>query len=478
MAPLVPVTFTRVGLNFHTHYLHLPLTHNRRRGATGWRRWCPSPLRRTTIASGAGGQVDGATGARSLCATSWVTATPTNGAAGARPPRAISSTAGYVSRHVRHDSTGQDTTQARMALERVTGRSRCTTRCVTISPPVPHPVLFYPFVVCPLRRALCATPLLCSPSLPRPPSLRARCTAMCKAFPAPLVPPPLCSGCLAVSRLLCALRLSPYPLPLPTFLPSLVAVYYVGTLHTRCTVRTWPASCLVAAGCGCVQRPRAPRVASSVVGHLVFCAPRHRMCILCSVSSKRLSPPCHFLPSSLQPARARCRAMCEATLPLRSPSPLWHPSPVLPLACSSSRTLLCPSSCATGSLAVCLSVPVPPLSPLARTVQSNVRGNPPTRSVPAGPLVSWSLLHPPFLRARCRAMCKATPLPLVPPPPCSGFRVFSRLSRALPLSPYPCPLPTFPPSLGAKHYAGTLHTCCTARTWPASCTIGCALPLW
>ena len=184
------------------------------------------------------------------------------------------------------------------------------------------------------------------------------------------------------------------------------------------------------------------------------------MCRHCSVSSTPLSPRCHFLPSCLRPAPARCGATCEATLPLRSPSSLRHPGPFLPLVCSSSLTLLCPSSQATGSLAFCLSVPVLPLSPLACTVQSNVRGNPPTPSVPFCPLVSWSLPLPRSLRARCKAMCEAT-LPLFP--------FLSALRCLGPPLPLRCPTCTFPlvPPLCTMHF----KTRDTVRT--SLCTTGC-----
>ena len=149
-----------------------------------------------------------------------------------------------------------------MTSQRVTGRAPCTTRCVTNLSPILYPVMYYPFRVCLLRRALCATPLLRSPPLPRPPSVRARCTVVCETSPVSLVPPPPCSSFPVFSRLLCALPLSPYPFPLPTFLPSLAARHYADTLHTVPS----GAGCLVAARCGVPPCPKPPRAAGGQLG--------------------------------------------------------------------------------------------------------------------------------------------------------------------------------------------------------------------
>ena len=319
-----------------------------------------------------------------------------------------------------------------MRSERVTGRALCTTRCVTNPPPIPYPVLFYPFLVCPLRRALCATPLLRSPPLPHPPSVRARCRAMCETFPCPSRPSPSLlwfSGLL--SSLVC-----------PTSLALPVSSSHVPTFPCCKTLRRHVAHCTFGGGLPsgntlrrlAVSRAPARRGwPARLWGTFLFVPlvrsnkPGHTMCIQCSVSSTPLSPRYHLLPSALQPARARCGAICEATLPLRSPSPFRLPGPVL-----SSLTLPCPSSRATGSLAFCLSVPVLPLSPLACTVQSNVRGNPPTPSIPFCPPVSWTLgkLHAPYTAPACGLFPSTPysagssgplalwcPAPALPPPP-------------------------------------------------------------
>ena len=70
-----------------------------------------------------------------------------------------------------------------------------------------------------------------------------------------------------------------------------------------------------------------------------------------------------FLTSAPRPARARCGAIREATLPPCSPPLLPLLGPALPLVFAFTLVLPCPPSQAPGSLALCLLVPVLPLSP-------------------------------------------------------------------------------------------------------------------
>ena len=68
-----------------------------------------------------------------------------------------------------------------------------------------------------------------------------------------------------------------------------------------------------------------------------------------------------FLTSAARPARARCGAIREASLPPCSPPLLPFPGRALPLVCAFSLVLPCPPSQAPGSLALCLRVPLLPL---------------------------------------------------------------------------------------------------------------------
>ena len=137
-----------------------------------------------------------------------------------------------------------------------------------------------------------------------------------------------------------------------------------------------------------------------------------------------------FLTSAPRPARARCEAIREATLPPCSPPLLPLPGPALPLVCSFSLVLPCPPSQAPGSLALCLLVPVLPLPP-----RHTLRGA--IREAPCRPLVPWSLglWHARRTAPAC-GLCPSTPA--LPPPP----------SPAL-----------FPLGHYAGHCAGMSHAC-------------------
>ena len=141
-----------------------------------------------------------------------------------------------------------------------------------------------------------------------------------------------------------------------------------------------------------------------------------------------------FLTSAPRPARARCGAIREETLPPCSPPLLPLPGPALPLVCSFSLVLPCPPSQAPGPLSPC---PRPPFTPPAYTSRSNTRGIPPTPSSPCRPLVPWSpgLWHARRTAPAC-GLCPSTPA--LPPPP----------SAAL-----------FPLGHYAGHCAGMSHAC-------------------
>ena len=146
---------------------------------------------------------------------------------------------------------------------------------------------------------------------------------------------------------------------------------------------------------------RRPAVASLVAGHPCrpcpwsarSSRPGRTMCIR-SVKSMPLSPRLHLQDSALRPARARCGAICEATLPICSPSLLPLPGPTLPLVCPSSLALPCNSSRASGSLAFCLPVPILPLPPGVHCAEQYAR-HPYHYSLftflPPGVLVSWQV---------------------------------------------------------------------------------------
>ena len=186
-----------------------------RRGPTGWRRWCPSALRTqlpVITATGTGGLVDGATGAQALCVAihpGHCTGGPTDGAAGACPPRAL----------LAHDSTCHCWP--------------CWSLSGIVSLPLPHLArirleclhdaqiaqhyawqahLFSPFP--------CFCPRPCSPFSPSP-------SALCPSpFVGPLCPVwavlcalALCAGARTVHSNLRG-TLVPYPLPFPLRLLS------------------------------------------------------------------------------------------------------------------------------------------------------------------------------------------------------------------------------------------------------------------
>ena len=123
-----------------------------------------------------------------------------------------------------------------------------------------------------------------------------------------------------------------------------------------------------------------------------------------------------LLTSALWPARARCGAIREATLPPCSPPPLPLPGPALPLVCPFSLVLPCPPSQAPVFLALCLPVSVFPLPP-RHTLCGAIR----VASLPLslhlsalrcpGPLASDThvALHPP--------VAFFPSMPALPPPP-------------------------------------------------------------
>ena len=126
-----------------------------------------------------------------------------------------------------------------------------------------------------------------------------------------------------------------------------------------------------------------------------------------------------FLTSAPRPARARCGAIHEATLPPCSPPLLQLPGPALPLVCSFSLVLPCPLSQAPGSPALCLLVPVLPLLP-RHTLRGAIREA--SLPLPLHLAAPWCpgpwacgthvALHSPAAFVPLRPPC----LPLPPPP--------------------------------------------------------------
>ena len=144
-----------------------------------------------------------------------------------------------------------------------------------------------------------------------------------------------------------------------------------------------------------------------------------------------------FLTSALWPARARCGAIREATLPPCSPPLLPLPGPALPLVCPFlPRPPLppFPGPCVPGPLSPCLRLPS--TSP-AYTLRSNTRGIPPSLPSPFCPLVPWSLGK--WHARRTAPACGLFPsMPARPPPPLPAL----------------CPLCHY-----AGHCVGKSHAC-------------------
>ena len=191
--------------------------------------------------------------------------------------------------------------------------------------------------------------------------------------------------------------------------------------------RTWPSlhdACqdtaplgvdrFVAARRGAPPCPVPPRTAGGSLG----CWAPMCFCPTFAPSCRRGTPsslPYLLCSSALRPARARCGAIREATLPLCPLSLPRPPSPVLPPVCSPSLVLPCPPSQVPWSLALCLSVPVLP-SPSRHTLRGAIREAP--------------LPLPLHLAA-----------PWCPGPVCTRLRPLALYSR--PTSPsLPCPFPS------------------------------------
>ena len=193
----------------------------------------------------------------------------------------------------------------------------------------------------------------------------------------------------------------------------------------RCmTLRRHAAHCTFGGGLPCGSTPRLSASSSAPArcgrparlwGTLLFLPlvrsympPWHTMRIRWSASSTPRSLPCHLCPTALRPARARCGAILRGNAPslplLSAPSPWPCPAPC-PLTLPHLALPLVPGRRVTGLLSLC---PLPPSIPPACTVQSNVRGNPPTPSFPFCPLVSWSL-------GKLHALCTAPACGLCPP---------------------------------------------------------------
>ena len=129
-----------------------------------------------------------------------------------------------------------------------------------------------------------------------------------------------------------------------------------------------------------------------------------------------------FLTSALWPARARCGAIREATLPPCSPPLLPLLGPALPLVCPFSLVLPCPPSQAPVSLALCPPVsvfPLPPRHTLSGAI--HVASLPLSLRLSAlrcpGPWASGThvALHPPVAFFPLCPPCPPPPLPALCP---------------------------------------------------------------
>ena len=117
-------------------------------------------------------------------------------------------------------------------------------------------------------------------------------------------------------------------------------------------------------------------------------------------------------PASASTVRSNLRGNPPPPPPLSVPAPWPCPAPCL-LVLPHPPLPLVPGCRVSGLLSLC---PRPPSTPPACTVQSNVRGNPPTPYFSFCPLVSWSFGK---LHARCTApACGLFPsTPALPPSP-------------------------------------------------------------
>ena len=131
--------------------------------------------------------------------------------------------------------------------------------------------------------------------------------------------------------------------------------------HALCTAHDSSGGRLPS-GRGTSRAPARRRLSARSRGTLVVLAPGPLTGIR-SVFSMLLFSRLLILTSALWPARARCGAIREATLPPCSPPLLPLPGPALPLVCPFSLVLPCPPSQAPVSLALRLPVSVFPLPP-------------------------------------------------------------------------------------------------------------------
>ena len=246
--------------------------------------------------------------------------------------------------------------------------------------PLPCPLLFFSEA----RTVRHTSPL---PSSAPSPALCAR-TVQSNAQSLPDLSPPSpallrFSGILSsFVCLVCAYPSRPardlFPLPC---LPSLHDTTQARcTLHFRGRAALWQH----AAALRLVLCPRALWAACSVVGHLFAPAPYplSQAAVACNLHAEQ----CARQRSLSAPPLCPGPLALSCPLSARPPSPFPAPLPWLQsLAGVSGLLSLCP---------LLLS------SPPACTVQSNVRGNPPTLSIPFCPLASWSLGQ---LHALCTA---------------------------------------------------------------------------
>ena len=256
-------------------------------------------------------------------------------------------------------------------------------------------------------------PLPCLPrSLSRP--LSAHGAEQCAVPPLSFLSLPLSAPALRPSHVSCVSYLfrparALFPRPC---LPSLH-----DTTQARCTLHLWGRAALWqhAAALRLVHCPRALRAARPVVGHLFVIAPcslvqaavaYNAHTLVCEQHAPFPGLPCLSLcpPASASTVRSNLRGNAPSLPPLSAPAPWPCPTPC-PLALPHLALPLVPGCRVTGLLPLCL---LPPSIPPACTVQSNVRGNPPTPSFPFCPLVSWSLgmLH---------TLCTAPACGLCPP---------------------------------------------------------------
>ena len=223
------------------------------------------------------------------------------------------------------------------------------------------------------------------------------------------------------------------PTSFALFMPSSLVLAGPRCMTLRRTLHLWGWTALWqhAAAPRLVQCPRALRAARSVVGHLFAPAPRSliQAAVATPLPCPAISVP---LPSGQREHDAEQFARQRSLSAISLPRP---PGPVPPPVRSPSLVLPCPPSQAPWSLALCLPVPVLPLSPRHR-----LRGAKREASLPLP-------LHLATPWCPCPLAC-GTHVALHPP------------ATFVPLRPPCLPLPPLPFSVSdTTHCVGKLHAC-------------------